>query len=90
MLKLISLKELRPNLPKVMRRIDRAFDRYVISRRGQPVAVMLSIDDYESLIETLNERADSVGLRRVRKALREAGAGRTVDWALVKQRLGLA
>ena len=58
MVNTLSVKELRPELPKVIDKIDGKLDRYVITKRGKPVVVMLSIDDYESLMETLDILAD--------------------------------
>jgi prevent-host-death family protein len=85
----ITLKDLRPKLPKVIQSVDSKLDRFVISKNGIPVAVLLSIDDFESLIETLNEESDSKGLRRIRKAMQEVKRGKTVNWNSVKKKLGL-
>lgn len=85
----ITLKELRPRLPKVIQRVDSRLDRFVISKNGLPVAVLLAVDDFESLIETLNEESDSKGLRRIRKAMQEVKRGKTVNWNSVKKKLGL-
>lgn len=85
----ITLKELRPRLPKVIQSVDSKLDRFVISKNGIPVAVLLSVDDFESLIETLNEESDSIGLRRIRKAMQEVKRGKTVNWNSVKKKLGL-
>ena len=86
----MTLKELRPGLPKVMERIDKKLDRYVITRRGTPVAVMMSVDDYESLIETLDILNDPETMRNIRQAEKEIKKGRTIPWAKVKKKLGLA
>lgn len=80
----ITLKELRPRLPKVISRVDHELDRYIISKHGKPVAVLLSIDDYESMIETLDETSNRDTLARIRKGMREAKTGKTVDWKQVK------
>lgn len=85
----ITLKELRPKLPRVMERVDSRLDRYVISRHGNPVAVLLALDDFESLVETLNEVEDRENLRRIRKGLKEAKRGRTVSWKAVKAKYDL-
>lgn len=85
----VTLKELRPQLPKVIERVDSQLDRYIISKHGHAVAILLSIDDFESLIETLNEEADKKNLQRIRKGLRDAKAGRTVDWKKVKAKYHL-
>lgn len=85
----ITLKDLRPQLPQVIRRVDSTLERYVISKHGNPVAVLLSIDDYESLLETLNEETDAAALRRIRRGMQEAKQGKTVDWKRVKAKYRL-
>ena len=62
----ITLKNLRPNLPQVIEKVDSQLDRYIISKRSRPIAILLSIDDYESLIETLNEVVDKKNLASIR------------------------
>lgn len=85
----ISLKNLRPKLPKVIEKVDTELERYIISKRGTPVAVLLSIDDYESLLETLNEESDAKNLNRIRKGMAEAKKGNTVDWKKLKKKYQL-
>lgn len=85
----VTLKELRPKLPKIIDKVDSELDRYIISKHGNPVAILLSIDDFESLIETLNERADKENLKRIRRGLKEAKTGRTIDWKKVKAKYHL-
>jgi antitoxin YefM len=86
----MTLKKLRPELPRVVERIDKKLDRYVITRRGEPVAVMMSVDDYEALMETLDILNDPVTMRRIRQAEKDVKKGRLVPWAKVKKKLGLA
>ncbi len=86
----MSLKKLRPELPRVIERIDKKLDRYVITRRGEPVAVMMSVDDYESLIETLDIVNDPVTMKRLKRAENDAKKGRVIPWAKAKKKLGLA
>jgi prevent-host-death family protein len=85
----ITLKELRPRLPEVIHRLDRRLDRYIVSRHGTPVAVLMALDDFESLIETLNESEEKENMKRIRKGLQEAKKGRTVSWKAVKAKYGL-
>ena len=86
----MTLKKLRPELPRVMERIDKKLDRYVITRRGEPVAVMMSVDDYEALMETLDILNDPVTMRRLKQAEREMKKGLGIPWGKVKKKLGLA
>lgn len=85
----ISIKDLRPALPRVLKRVDTQLERYIISKHGEPMAVLLSIDDFESLIETLNEQEDKENLKRIRQGIKEAKTGRTVDWQQVKKKYNL-
>ncbi|MBI4433112.1 MAG: type II toxin-antitoxin system Phd/YefM family antitoxin [Candidatus Omnitrophica bacterium] len=83
----VTLKELRPSLPKIIDRIDGRLDRYFITKRGKPVVVMLSVDDYESLMETLDILADKDTMKRVRLGEKEVRSGKTRSWSDLKRSL---
>ena len=87
MVNTITLKELRPSLPKVIEKIDRKMDRYIISKHGRPVAVMLNIDDYESLIETLDILSDPKAMEGIRKGEEDIRKGRVRSWEEIKKSL---
>ena len=88
MIATVSLKELRPELPKVISRIDGRLDRYVVTKRGKPVVVMLSVEDYESLMETLDILADPDAMASLRKGEEDIRKGRTRSWTGIKASLG--
>jgi len=88
MINTVSLKELRPGLPSVIARIDGKLDRYVVTKRGKPVVVMLSIDDYESLMETLDILADPKAIAGIRKGEQDIRKGRKRSWKEIKASLG--
>ena len=88
MITTMSLKELRPELPRVIARIDGKLDRYIVTKRGKPVIVMLSIEDYESLMETLDILADPKAMTDLRKGEEDIRKGRTHSWAEIKASLG--
>ena len=87
MVNTLSLKELRPELPKVIKRIDGKLDRYVITKRGKPVVVMMSVDDYESLMETLDILADPEAMKGLKQGERDIQRGRTRPWQEIKRSL---
>jgi len=68
MTKNITVKMLRPKLPKVIEDIDSKMDRFIITKRGRPVALMMSIDDYESLLETIDILSSKALMKRVKTA----------------------
>ena len=83
----ITLKELRPNLPQIVKDIDSKLERVTITKHGHPKIIMMSIDDYESLTETLNILSDKSGLERIKKSLKEAKEGKTISLKLLKENL---
>ncbi|MFC1646440.1 type II toxin-antitoxin system Phd/YefM family antitoxin [Candidatus Omnitrophota bacterium] len=85
----IPLTELRPRLPKIMDRVSKYFDRCIITRHGQPEAVILSIEDYESILETMEIQADKSLMKRLKKAEREMREGKGTPLEKVKEELGL-
>ena len=87
MINTVSLKNLRPELPAVIDRVDKKLDRFVITKRGRPVAVMLSVDDYESLMETLDILADPEAMDGLRKGEEDLRKGRKRSWQDVKKSL---
>lgn len=84
----ISLTELRPKLPEILNELKKSFDRCVITRRGRPEAIVLSEEDYESLLETLDILSDRKLLREIRKAQDELRAGKGISWNKAKTKLG--
>lgn len=87
MIRTITLKELRPDLPKVVDSIDKKMERYVVTRHGKPVVVMLGADDYEALMETLDILADSEAKKGLQRGISDAGQGRTRSWQEIKHSL---
>lgn len=80
----VTLKQLRPKLPKVIKDVDEHFGRYIISKHGHPVAILLSLLDFESLIDTVEEVMDKKNLQRIQKGIQEARTGKTVNWKKIK------
>ncbi len=89
MTKNITLKNLRPSLPKVMDAIDSKMDRFVITRRGKPVAMMMSLDDYESLLETIDILSNTKLMKKIKKAEEDIRKGRFKSLEQVEKEMGI-
>ncbi len=87
MVNTITLKELRPELPEVIKKIDTKLDRYIITKRGKPVAVMMNIDDYEGILETLEILSDKEAVKRIKKAKQEIKTGEAVSLEQLRRRI---
>ena len=73
----VPLAEVKNRLSEVVDRLEREHGRVVITRHGHPAAVMLSLEDLESLEETLAVLSDPELMAAIREADAEVAAGRT-------------
>lgn len=87
MVNTITVKDLRPGLPSVLEDIDRKLDRYIVTKRGKPVAIMLSVDDYEGLLETLEILSDKKAVARIKRSKREAREGKTISLEALRKKI---
>ena len=71
----ISLTEMRPRLAELLARARKDFDRFVITRRGRAEAVLLSADEFEGLLETLEILSDKALVKRLVEADDELSHG---------------
>jgi prevent-host-death family protein len=72
----MSLAEVKNRLSEVVDHVERERGRVVITKHGRRAAVVMSLDDLESLEETLEVLADQPLLQQVRKSMAELTAGK--------------
>jgi antitoxin YefM len=87
MVNIITLKELRPELPLVIKDIDVKLDRYIVTKRGKPVAIMMSPEDYEGLLETIEILSDKEASLRIKKSKQEIKENKTVSLESLRRRI---
>jgi antitoxin YefM len=73
----LPLAEVKNRLSEVVDRLEREHGRVVITKHGRPAAVLLSLEDLESLEETLAILSDPELLAAIREADTEVAAART-------------
>ena len=71
----ISVSELQPQIGDVLDRVQEDQDRFVITREGRDEAVLLSADEFEGLLETLEILSDSELVRELMEARAELASG---------------
>ncbi len=71
----IPFTEAKAHLSDLVDRTSREHERFVVTRNGRPVAVLLSPDDLESLEETFDIVQDRALLDSIRRSRREAAEG---------------
>jgi len=60
----------RTHLGRLIRQVSEKGETYVLTKKGKPKIVLVSVEEYEDLLEILAEERD----RNFRKALKESAA----------------
>lgn len=73
---IIPLSRAKARLSSLVRRVKEEHGTYAISQRGKPEGVLLSVEEYESLVETLEILSDQDLMASLRRGLADEKAGR--------------
>lgn len=73
-----SLSEAKAQLTRILTEVEELGESVTITRSGRPVGVLLPVDEYEGLLETLEILGDASLLGAVREGMSDAEAGRVV------------
>lgn len=90
MVMMVTLKKLRPGLPGIIKNIDSKLSRYIVTKRGKPVAIMMSVDDYESFLETVEILSDKDTAKRIKMAKDEIKKGKTISIKELRRKIEIA
>jgi antitoxin YefM len=71
----MSLADVKNRLSEVVDRLEREHGRVIITKHGHPAAVVISVEDLESLEETLDIMDSAALLADIRESLTELSAG---------------
>lgn len=89
MVKTLSITKARNELPRLVDNAQRRLDEYVITVNGSPAAIIISVDEYESLKETLEIMSDKKLMKAIRQGEKELAEGKTIPLEDVEKELGL-
>lgn len=64
---------------QLLRRLREHHESFAITQRGKIAGVLLSIEEYESLIETLDILSDKEMMKSIERGLRDEKAGRLIS-----------
>lgn len=76
MVKNVSIRQLRAHLASVIEDVATHLDRYIISKRGRPKAVLMCVDDYEGWLETLEIMSSKRAIDDIKEAKKELREGK--------------
>jgi len=71
----LPLATVKARFSEIVDRVARQQDRVIVTRNGQPAAVLVSTDDLESLEETLEIMSDRSLMTQIRQSEKDAAAG---------------
>jgi antitoxin YefM len=72
----VPLSKAKATLSEYIRRVREEHESFAITHRGKVEGVLLSVEEYESLIETLEILSDKELMARLRRGLKDERAGR--------------
>lgn len=73
---LMSISDVRANLPDLVTKVSDTLDRVTITVNGQPKAILVSAEELESLEETAEILAIPGAKRSIKQGLKEAKKGK--------------
>ncbi|MFH1177473.1 MAG: type II toxin-antitoxin system Phd/YefM family antitoxin [Acidobacteriota bacterium] len=68
----VPLSEAKTHLARLLKEVEELGERITITRSGRPVGVLLPLDEYEGLLETLEILADSELAQAITNGLADA------------------
>ena len=78
----ISYSEVRATLAKAMDRVCEDHEALIITRQGKPSAVLISLEDYESMDETAYLARTPANARHLSESIKEFESGKVVNRSL--------
>lgn len=84
----LSITKARKDFPTLVSNAQKRLQDYVITVQGAPAAILISVDEYESLHETLDILSDKKLMKSIRQGEKEIREGKYEDWEDVKKELG--
>ena len=75
----IPVTEAKQRFTEIVKAAEQYFDRYLVTKNGKEAAVVMSAQEYESLLETLDVMADKKELRAIAQGSVQAQRGETVS-----------
>lgn len=87
MTKTIPLAEAKKSLSAIIKDVEEKYDRFTITKNGIDRAVILSSEEFEGLLETLDILSNKEERDAIRRAKEQVRKGRTVSLRDFKSRL---
>lgn len=71
----IPITKAKNALLEIIRRIERDNETIAITKGGVPTAIIISMERFQGLLETLDVLSDEEAMKSLRRSIKEAGRG---------------
>ncbi len=89
MTKTIPLAEAKKSLSSIIKDVDEKFDRFSVTKNGVEKAIIISSEEFEGLMETLDILSHKEEREAIARAKEQVRKGKTVPLREFKARLNL-
>ena len=83
-MRVLPISEVRSNFKAVVDAVIEDCEPVVVSRQGGKAVVMVSLDDWNSIEETLHLMSTPANAERLREAVREMDEGKGIERELIQ------
>ena len=77
--------EAKTHFGQLLDEVDRKGIRFLVKRRGKPVAVILGVEEFEDILEIAGEEADKAFQASLQQAKKEYELGETISLAALQK-----
>ena len=80
--KIVPVTKLKPKLLKVISRVQDLGEEYIVTKKGEPAAIIMSFNEWESWKETLEIMSDKKMMKQIRRSIAyfdRGGKGKTIE-----------
>ena len=85
--KVISAFKARQNFGQLLEEARHHGHRFLVKRAGKPMVVVMGIEEWENIVETLSELEDPSYLASIKEARREIELGKTLTLEELRREL---
>ena len=78
--KYVPITRAKNELLELVREVEKEYSTIAVTKNGVPAAVLLSMEKFEGLIETLDILSDEATMKSLKKSIRQGRAGKWVSF----------
>jgi antitoxin YefM len=89
MSKTVPLAEAKKNLSSMVRDVEEKYDRFTITKNGVSKAVILSSEEFQGLLESLDVLSNKAEREAIARAKEQVRSGKSTSLLNLKKKYGL-